>query len=166
MAGKEQVFIALGSNIEPEYHLRQAVNRLALRCHILAVAPVYETAPVGKLDQLNFLNTAVLVETDLTAAELKMQVLQEIEKELGRVRTADKNAPRTIDMDITLFGDRVLDLEHRHIPDPDLLRYAHIALPMADLAPDYRHPESGQTMCEIASQLPDAGIVLRLDIKL
>ncbi len=66
---------------------------------------------MGKTDQPNFLNAAVLIETDLTAAELKEQVLQVIERELGRVRTADKNAPRTIDLDIALFGDQVLMTE-------------------------------------------------------
>jgi 2-amino-4-hydroxy-6-hydroxymethyldihydropteridine diphosphokinase len=160
----ERVYIALGSNINSEYNMRVALQRLSLRCRLLAVSPVYETLPVGKTDQPNFLNAAALIETDLSAAELKTKVLQEIEHELGRVHTSDKNAARTIDLDITIFGSQVLDLGQRHIPDPDLLKYAHIALPLADIAPQQRHPETGQTLLEIAQQLPVSGIKCRSDI--
>jgi 2-amino-4-hydroxy-6-hydroxymethyldihydropteridine diphosphokinase len=159
-----RVFIALGSNINPEYNMREAVQRLASRCRLLAVSPVYETAPVGKTDQPNFLNAAALIETDLTAAELKTQVLQAIEQELGRVRTEELNAPRTIDLDIALFGDQVLDVGPRHIPDPDISKYPHIVVPLADLAPQQLHPETGQTLLEIAQGLPARGLVRRPDV--
>ncbi|MFN2153990.1 MAG: 2-amino-4-hydroxy-6-hydroxymethyldihydropteridine diphosphokinase, partial [Anaerolineae bacterium] len=98
-----RVVIALGSNIAPEANVREAVQRLAARAHLVAVSPVYETKPVGKTDQPNFLNAAALIETEYGAAELKDEVLAEIEQELGRVRTADRNAPRTIDLDIILY---------------------------------------------------------------
>jgi dihydroneopterin aldolase/2-amino-4-hydroxy-6-hydroxymethyldihydropteridine diphosphokinase len=161
-----RVFIALGSNINSEYNMREAVRRLAACCHLQAVSPVYETQPVGKADQANFLNAAALIETDLTAAELKMQVLQAIEQELGRVRSADRNAPRTIDLDIVLFNDQVLEVGQRHIPDPDLLQCPHIALPLADLAPHQRHPETGQTLLEIARRLPVSRLRQRPDLVL
>jgi 2-amino-4-hydroxy-6-hydroxymethyldihydropteridine diphosphokinase len=120
--------------------------------------------PVGTTNQPNFLNAAAWVETDLGAAAFKREVLELIEEELGRVRTADKNAARTIDLDITLFNDQVLDIEHRHIPDPDLLRYAHVAVPVADLAPQVRHPETGQTLQQIADSLPHSGLWRRSDV--
>jgi 2-amino-4-hydroxy-6-hydroxymethyldihydropteridine diphosphokinase len=161
-----RVFVALGSNINPERNFPEAVRLLSSRCTLVAVSPVYETAPVGKTDQPSFLNAAVLIETELSAQELKTQVLQRIEQQLGRVRTADKNAPRTIDLDITLFGDEVLDIGHRHIPDPDLLRYPHVAVPMADLAPDYVHPESGQTLKEIAESISSHNLARRPDVEL
>jgi 2-amino-4-hydroxy-6-hydroxymethyldihydropteridine diphosphokinase len=161
-----QVFVSLGSNIDAERNLREAVRRLALRCCLLGVSPVYETRPVGKTDQPNFLNAAALIETDLPAAELKRQVLRAIEAELGRVRTEDKNAPRTIDLDISLYGDQVLELDGRHIPDPEILRRPHVARPLADLAPHYRHPETGQTLLEIAAGLPEAGLRRRPDLNL
>ncbi len=161
-----RVFVALGSNIDAEHNLPEAVRRLGQHCHLLAVSPVYETAPVGKTDQPNFLNAAALVETDLTAPELKRQVLERIEQALGRVRTADKNAPRTIDLDIALFGDQVIEVGHRHIPDPDLLQYAHIAVPLADLAPQLSHPETGETLSTIARRLSSRGLVKRSDIVL
>jgi 2-amino-4-hydroxy-6-hydroxymethyldihydropteridine diphosphokinase len=163
-ARTNRVFVALGSNIRPAFNLRQAVRRLASRCTVRAVSPVYETAPVGKADQPNFLNAAVLIETERDAAALK-EVLQAIESELGRVRTADKNAPRTIDLDITLFDQQALEVGGRHIPDPDLLRYAHIAVPMADLAPGYRHPETGQTLRQIAESLSRVGLRPRSDVR-
>ena len=153
-----QVVIALGSNINPRANLRRAVRLLGEQCHLLAVSRVYQTAPVGTLDQANFLNAAVLVETGRTAAGLKQHVLSTIEQALGRVRTADKNAPRTIDLDIVLFGEDVLELGARHIPDPDLLKYPHVAVPVADVVPAWRHPETGETMRHIAERLAGGDI--------
>jgi 2-amino-4-hydroxy-6-hydroxymethyldihydropteridine diphosphokinase len=161
-----RVFISLGSNIDPERNLPEAVRRLAAHCRLLAVSPVYETQPVGTLDQPNFLNAAALIETDRTAMALRTDVLRVIEQELGRVRTEDKNAPRTIDMDISLFSDKILDLGHRHIPDPEILEYLHIARPLADLWPEYCHPETGQPLEAIAQSLPDVGLVRRSDLDL
>ena len=160
-----RVFVSLGSNIDSERNMHGAVQRLAQHCAVLAVSPVYETAPVGKTDQASFLNAAVLIETSWTTAELK-EVLQAIEREMGRVRTEDKNAPRTIDLDISLFDDEISDLAGRHIPDPEIQRYPHIAVPLADLAPHQRHPETGQTLEEIARSLPGGGMVKRPDIAL
>jgi 2-amino-4-hydroxy-6-hydroxymethyldihydropteridine diphosphokinase len=161
-----RVLVALGSNIDSERNLGEAVRRLASFCRLLAVSPAYETTPVGNTEQPNFLNAAALIETDLTAAELKVRVLQIIEGDLGRVRTEDKNAPRTIDLDIALFGHQVLDPGPRRIPDPDILRYPHIAVPLADLAPTMRHPEDGRTLQEIAQSLPASGLVSRPDVVL
>ncbi|HSJ56525.1 MAG TPA: 2-amino-4-hydroxy-6-hydroxymethyldihydropteridine diphosphokinase [Anaerolineae bacterium] len=153
-----RVLIAMGSNIDPERNLREAVRRLAERCDVLATSPVYETAPVGKTDQPNFLNAAVLIETGLDAGALKEQVLRAIEQELGRVRTEDKNAPRTIDLDIVLYRGQVVD--------PDVRRYAHVAVPLADLAPEVRDPETGQTLATIAGALPASGLHRRDDVAL
>lgn len=144
----------------------EAVRRLASCCRLVAVSPVYETQPVGTVGQPNFLNAAVSIETDLAAVELKTRVLQVIEREMGRVRTEDKNAPRTIDLDIALFGDQVLDFGSRHIPDPDILRYPHLAVPLADLAPSLRHPEDGRALQQIARSLPVVGLVVRSDVVL
>jgi 2-amino-4-hydroxy-6-hydroxymethyldihydropteridine diphosphokinase len=120
---------------------------------VVAVSPVYETVPVGLREQANFLNAAVLVETDLDAARFKGEVLAGIEVALGRVRSADKNAPRTIDADIALFNDEVFELGRRHIPDPDLLKFPHVAVPLADIAPELPHPETGERLAVIAARL-------------
>ncbi|HOT90844.1 MAG TPA: 2-amino-4-hydroxy-6-hydroxymethyldihydropteridine diphosphokinase [Anaerolineae bacterium] len=163
---RNRVFVTLGSNINPEENLLAATRLLAEHCTLLAVSPVYETLPVGKTDQPNFLNAAALIETSLAAEDLKGEVLANIEQQLGRVRTTDKNDPRTIDLDIALFNTDVLDIGARHIPDPDILKYAHIAVPLADLAPGYRHPETGQTLQEIAGHVPMGGIIRRDDMRL
>jgi 2-amino-4-hydroxy-6-hydroxymethyldihydropteridine diphosphokinase len=161
-----RVLVALGSNIEPEANLQRAVQRLAARTQLVAVSSVYETLPVGKTDQPNFLNAAALIETEHEPAELKGHVLGEIEQELGRIRTSDRNAPRTIDLDITLYDERILESGSRHIPDPDLLEHPHVAVPAADVVPMYRHPETGQTLREIADAMPRDGLFRRTDLSL
>ncbi len=167
-AETNRVFISLGSNIDAETNLTAAVRHL--RNHdaveVIATSRVYETAPVGTVDQPNFLNAALLIRTPLSAEALKAGPLWEVEQVLGRVRTADKNAPRTIDLDIALFNYDVLDVGVRHIPDPELLTRAHVAVPVADLAPYYIHPETGATLEEIAARLPVEGIVMRTDLVL
>jgi len=168
------VFITLGSNVEPETHLRRAVNLLAERFAIRAISRVYETPPINAAgdiaaDQTPFLNAALLVDTDLPPHELKYDVLRPLEAQLGRVRTADKFAPRPIDLDIALYGDQVFHdaLHGIVIPDPDIVTRAHIALPLADLAPGFVHPTAGKTLAEIAAPFAAApGIRLRADIGL
>ena len=160
------VFVALGSNIRSEYNMPEAVRRLSLHCRLVAVSPVYETTPVGNTQQPNFLNAAALIQTELTAAELKECVLQVIEQELGRVRTEDKNAPRTIDLDIALFVVHDSEAGSSTFYDPDILKYAHVAVPLADIAPERRHPVTGQTLKEIARALSVSGLVSRPDVVL
>lgn len=152
------LFICLGSNINKEVNLPAAVQFLAELGLLTAVAPVYETIPVGMNGQPNFFNTAVRCATPLTIQQAKIEIVGSLEKHLHRVRTADKNAPRTIDADIVLFNDAVLDYEmgdgrSRHIPDPDILKFAHVAIPLADIAPAMRHPETGEPLASIAARL-------------
>lgn len=158
-------YLALGSNINKERNLPAAVRLLAAYGRVLRASAVYETAPVGNPDDPAFFNAAVMLETALPAAILKETALTAIENQLGRQRTADPNAPRTIDLDIALFNDEVLEIGPRHIPDPDILRFAHVAAPLADLAPDYRHPETGETLAAIAARLPSP-LIRRPDILL
>lgn len=160
------VFVSMGSDVEPERNLPEAVRRLAERCQLLAVSRAYESPPVGRVGGPSFVNGAVLIATELGPGELKECVLLPIEAALGRVRTADRNAPRTVDLDISLFNDEILDIGTRRIPEPDILRHAHVVRPLADLAPHYRHPETGQTLLEIARSLPGEGLAHRSDLVL
>jgi 2-amino-4-hydroxy-6-hydroxymethyldihydropteridine diphosphokinase len=155
-----QVVIALGSNIEKERNLPRAIALLREMCAVTAVSPIYETEPVGLLNQPNFWNAAVLIHTDLSASQIKQQLIGRIETQLKRVRQADKNAPRTIDADIVLFNDAVFaydggDGRSRPIPDPDLQKFPHVAVPVADLLPDLSHPETGERLRELADRLLD-----------
>lgn len=183
------VALSLGSNIDKEQNLPEAVRLLREMCasakpntstgsvtgFVLAVAPVYETAPIGLLNQPNFLNTAVLIQTPLSAAAVKETLIAAIETRLKRVRQADKNAPRTIDIDIALFNDGVFNYElsdgsARHVPDKDILRFPHVVVPLADLLPDMPHPETGERLSAIAARLlaeTDPGVIWqRPDIQL
>ena len=152
------VYLILGSNIDKEANLPEAVRLLREMTAVLQVSAVYETAPVGLVQQPVFWNTAVLIHTPLSPGEIKVDILSSIERRLQRVRQSDKNAPRTIDLDIVLFNDVVQDYDpgdgrFRPIPDPDLLQYPHIAVPIAELAPNLPHPVTGEPLQTIANRL-------------
>lgn len=159
-------YLALGSNIDPEANLQAALRLLSQASRLRAISSVWETRPVGYLDQANFLNMAVIIDSELAALALKAQVLQGIERALKRVRQANKNGPRTIDLDLVLFNRQILRLGQQRIPDPDILVRPFLAIPLAEIAPDYRHPETGQTLAEIAARFrPEpAEMVLRADL--
>lgn len=149
-----RVFVLLGSNIDKEKNLPAAVSLLSQSSTISAVSSVFVTTPVGMEDQPLFWNASALIETKLDAFSFRRIVLANVEKSLKRVRTSNRYAPRTIDADITLFNQDVFDLdETHHIPDPDLLKYAHVAVPTAELAPDMKHPETGEPLKKIARRL-------------
>lgn len=152
-----QVLITLGSNINPEKNVSEALSWLERQpdLHIVAVSPVYVTQAIGAdgkaAAQPVFSNAAICIETELDPLTLRDK-LRALEAEMGRVRTADKFAPRPIDLDIAFYGDRVLEVAGRMIPDPDVLRFAHVAVPLADIAGDWIHPQTGQTLAEIAAR--------------
>ncbi len=128
------VYISLGSNILPHVHLPKAIELLAQQVRLLAVSSVYETPPVGSSGR-NFLNAMVVAKTAYPPQVLKERVLRPIESALGRQRTEDKFAPRTIDLDIIAWDDKVLD--------EDAFRYAHLAVPLAEILRQY--PLKGAT---------------------
>lgn len=146
-------YLLLGSNIAPEINLTRALWMLQTGCEVVAVSPTYRTTPQGFTDQADFLNMALHIRTPLTPEALKSQILEPIEQALGRLRDPqNKNAPRTIDLDIVLWNDDCIDYGAKpwHIPDTDILKFAHVAVPLADIAPDYIHPENGETLSQIA----------------
>jgi 2-amino-4-hydroxy-6-hydroxymethyldihydropteridine diphosphokinase len=112
-------YLSLGSNIRPERHLPAAVAQLRRFGRVKVVSSAWQSAPVGLAEQPDFVNAAVLLETPLSASALREQAITTIENELGRVRTENKNAPRTIDIDIMLFNDEVFSLDSRRVPDTE-----------------------------------------------
>jgi len=145
-------YLSLGSNIHPLENVKRALRLLSRQTRLLAVSTFWETEPVGCTGQPNYLNGAAIVATPLSAAALKEDVLRPIERQLGRVRGDDKNAPRTMDIDLIFFNDDTFQLGRRAIPSPEVLERAFVAIPLAEIAPDYIHPLTGQSLQAIARQ--------------
>lgn len=157
MVSEHQVCLLLGSNIKPERNLPLAIDQLQNHLTILLISGVWETPPVGSAGP-NFLNAALMAQTPLEQNTLKLQILTPLEAKMGRVRSADKNAPRPIDLDIILFDGRLLD--------PTLWHFAHRAVPVAEIQPDIRS-EAGETLKEAAAKFVSAGSIrLRADVVL
>jgi len=151
-----EALVLLGSNIEPVHNTRQAVRLLHALFDVRAVSTAWETAAVGS-NGPNFINVAVKIETNASPAQLKAECLRRMEHRLGRVRTNDKNGPRTIDLDVIVYDHVVLD--------PALWNQAHIAIPVADLAPGLIEPISRRTLEEIARAFQESGsVIARTDL--
>jgi len=164
-----RAYLALGSNISPEVNLPAAARLLADFGSVVAVSGVWESRAVGDPHQANFLNAAVLLETALPADQLKRTAIAEIEQTLGRTRDPkNKNAARTIDIDIALFNRDVISLGDGRIPDPQLFTRPFLAVPLAELAPGYTVPIDGRTLQAIADSLQQHPPVLiaRPDVRL
>jgi 2-amino-4-hydroxy-6-hydroxymethyldihydropteridine diphosphokinase len=152
-----QVCLLLGSNIHPEYNLPLAMVRLRQELTILRVSSVWESAPVGG-EGPNFLNAAVLAVSHRDALLLKQRVLLPLEARLGRKRSPDKNSPRPIDLDIIFYDRQILD--------PTLWEYAHRAVPVSEILPEYLS-ELDQPLKEAAARLAAASpLRLREDVLL
>ena len=151
-------YIGLGANLgDRAVTLAAAISRLGILGEVLAVSSLYETAPVGYLDQPPFLNAVAAVETSLTPAQM-VQWLLAIEQTFGRKRTF-RNAPRTLDLDLLLLGDAIQDTDAVKVPHPRLVERAFVLVPLAEIAPQLRHPVLGESMRDLLSSLPDqAGI--------
>ena len=151
-------YLLLGSNIEPERHLAEAVVMLQRFGRISRVSRVWESLPVDGSERPNYLNAAVVLQTDLSAAELRLSAIDSIETSLQRVRDpGDKNADRTIDIDVVLFNRDITTIEHRRIPDPEIADRAFALQSLVDIDPDYVHPETGLSLRDMLSETPGVG---------
>ena len=158
------VYLSLGSNIgDRNGQLRDAIARLESQGQVLSVSSFYETEPVEFTDQAWFLNCALALETNKTPAQLMTSLLR-IEQEMGRQRTQNKG-PRTIDLDILLFGDKVLDTLHLTIPHPAMQHRRFVLAPLAEIAPSLRHPVLKKTISELLDELPPGQTIRRVQSK-
>lgn len=161
----KSAFVSIGSNIDPEINLPLAVEKLVVLGTLIKVSPVFQNPSIGSTPGPDFLNAAALVETSSSPVEIRTQ-LRKIEHELGRVRTTVRFAPRTMDLDLCLLGDLVLELPEFTLPDPELLDRPHLAIPMASLDPDFIHPITQERLSDIAKRLmPTAELTPRPDIR-
>jgi 2-amino-4-hydroxy-6-hydroxymethyldihydropteridine diphosphokinase len=154
-------FIALGSNLDdPSAQLEGALQSLAAlpRSRLVRVSSFYRNPPVGYADQPDFVNAAAMLETGLEPRELLARLLA-IEHSRGRARSF-ANAPRTLDLDIALYGDRVVDEPDLTIPHPRLCERAFVLVPIAEIAPDALVPGSGR-IADLARRV-DGSMLVRL----
>lgn len=173
MTGREQtasarggIWIGIGSNIHPEANLHKAAALLqdGLRgepmgepdLRLLRASPVYRTPPWGDIDQDDFLNAVLEVETELAPLELLTR-LQSVEQALERERTRHWG-PRTIDLDLLACDQTILRTTRLTLPHPLLHQRAFVLLPWCDLAPDWRHPATGHTVHEMLHEVDCSGI--------
>ncbi|MEQ1832672.1 MAG: 2-amino-4-hydroxy-6-hydroxymethyldihydropteridine diphosphokinase [Candidatus Eisenbacteria bacterium] len=149
-----KAFIGLGSNLgDREASLRQALEQLAQAPDTVVVraSSLYDTEPVGVEDQPHFLNAVAQLETQLTPRQLLWNLML-IERRLGRVRT-QRWGPRTIDLDLLLYEDTVIEDDDFQLPHPELAKRSFVLVPLVELEPMLTHPVTGETMLALLQRL-------------
>ena len=157
---RKLVYLSLGSNLgDREANLRQAIERLGALGEVVAVSSFYETEPVEVPRQPWFVNCAVALQTEKMPKQL-LAALLAIEKAMGRQRTQPKG-PRLIDLDILLFGSSIVDTAGLTIPHPALHERRFVLEPLAEIAPEQRHPVFKRTVRELRDALPAGAPAVR-----
>ena len=152
-------YIGIGSNISPEANVCAAIRLLKESVRVVKISTFYCTEPLGSNESEPFYNGIVEIETGITPRELKFDVLRNIEQTLGRIRCSDKYAPRTIDLDIIVYGDTVVSEPDLTIPDPDIAERQFITVPLFELAPDLVLPDSGLRLADIVKSMQTDSMV-------
>ena len=161
----KKVYLGLGSNLgDRQKNLEAALGKLAASdLRVVRLSSVWETEPVGFTAQRWFLNLAAEIETELFPMQLLARIAK-IEQALGRVRSVP-NGPRTLDIDILLYGRAVIHSAKLEVPHPRMGERRFVLAPLAELVPDLRHPVSHQTIRAMLEAAP-AQTVRKLDLKL
>lgn len=147
-----RVYLGIGSNVDRERNIASCLNALRRRFGALEVSPVYRCEAVG-FEGDDFYNLAVGVETDLEPEALVTE-LHAIESEHGRTRQGPRFSDRTLDIDLLLYDDRVLDDPGLEVPRGEILEHAFVLRPLADIAPDVVHPVEKRSIAELWQAFP------------
>lgn len=161
---RTRVFLALGSNLgEREQHLSAAISAIRNRPEItvLSASSVYETAPKYKPDQPDYLNMVMEIATDMEPVQL-LALCKNTERQLGRIISAVRNSPREIDLDIIFYDNQIVNLPELKIPHPGLYERKFVLAPLAEIAPGFVCPQTGQTVAELLRHCSDSGRIERL----
>jgi 2-amino-4-hydroxy-6-hydroxymethyldihydropteridine diphosphokinase len=142
-----EIFISLGSNIDRDHHLRRAAGALRKAFAGITLSPVYESTAFG-FDGPPFYNAVARAETDLELNAV-LDELRRIEDAQGRVRHADSFHSRTLDLDLLLYDDLVLETPTVALPRDEILRHAFVLAPLDNLAAELRHPVSGSSYADL-----------------
>ncbi|MDZ7751887.1 MAG: 2-amino-4-hydroxy-6-hydroxymethyldihydropteridine diphosphokinase [Gammaproteobacteria bacterium] len=154
-----RAYVSVGSNVAPRANVARGIAGLERLFAPLVVSPIYEARAVGFAGN-DFLNLVVAFDTDM-GAEALHEALRAIEDAAGRRRGGPKFADRTLDLDLLLYGDEVRDDDDLELPRPEILRYAFVLRPLADIAPDTKHPVAGQSFRHLWAAFDDPAQVLR-----
>ena len=153
----EKVFIGIGSNLgDSRKNCTEAIKIIEAHpnCEVLKISSFYSTEPVGVENQNWYTNAAIAIKTSLNAEDL-IKLLLGIEEGMGRIRTGKRWEARTIDLDILLFGDEIINRKNLKVPHPLMHKRRFVMVPITDIAPENIHPVLGKSMAQILSEIPD-----------
>lgn len=154
-----RVFISIGSNIDPRVNIPECVHILEDRFGEMMMSPVYESEPVG-FEGENFYNLVVGFDTDLAPEQL-VKCLHDIEGGFDRSRDTGSYSPRTMDLDLLLYDDLVLEGDRLSVPREEILKYAFVLCPLADIVGSCTHPVNGRRYSDLWREFDKDGIMLR-----
>jgi len=150
----EAVYVAIGSNIDPGANIVKALDLLALEAPIMAMSVFYETPALDRPSHPPFINGVCRVRTTADPRSLQFNVLHEIEDRLGRVRGEDAFGPRVIDLDLIIYGGRVINDGDFRLPDPDIPDRPFLSVPLFELDPEIVLPDTGQSLRSACPTVP------------
>ncbi len=156
-------FIGIGSNINPQENILKSIDLLKNHLAIISSSKFYKTKPLGNPNDPYFVNGVIQVETRATPEMLKFSILRPLEEALGRKRTEDKNAPRTIDLDILFYDYVVIKQDNMMIPDPQIAERDFLAVPLAELAPNLVLPGWNKKLIDHVGNMKSQGMIPMYD---